>query len=100
MYIILWKYRIKKEKQAEFEEIYSPNGKWAELFKKTTNYLGTELLQDEAQPDLYFTIDRWRSKEDFIAFQTQFEDEYHALDRECEGLTESEIFIGRGEATF
>jgi hypothetical protein len=47
MYLILWEYHVKPEKRAEFEQIYSPGGAWAELFQKGTGYLGTELMRDE-----------------------------------------------------
>ena len=97
MFIILWEYQIKLEKQSEFESIYFPNGAWAELFKKSTGYLGTELLRDEINPQRYLTIDRWNSKEDYEAFMYQYEKEYKALDAQCEGLTESESLLGKWE---
>jgi len=95
MFIILWEYLVKPEKRIEFEAIYSPNGAWAELFKKSTGYLGTELLRDETNPQRYLTIDHWRSKEDYEAFLLKYTQEYKALDAQCEGLTESESLLGR-----
>ena len=92
---IVWEYQVKAEKQLEFEEIYSPNGVWAELFKKSTGYLGTELLCDKNQPHRYLTIDRWVSKEGYEAFQSRWEEEYKVLDAQCEGLTERESLLGR-----
>jgi heme-degrading monooxygenase HmoA len=98
MFIIIWKYQVKPETQTEFEAIYSPNGVWAELFKKSTGYLGTELLRDERNLQRYFTIDRWESKEDYQAFLFQYEKEYKALDAQCESLTESESLLGKWES--
>jgi heme-degrading monooxygenase HmoA len=95
MYTILWEYQVKEEKQSEFEEIYSPNGVWAKLFKKGTGYLGTELLRDEKQPQRYLTIDRWVSKENYEAFQSQWKKEYKALDAQYKGLSERESLMGR-----
>jgi len=98
MYIILWEYQVKTEKRAEFVAVYAPNGAWAVLFRKTAGYLGTELLQDETNPERFLTIDRWKSKESFEAFKLQWEKEYKELDAQCEGLTESESLLGRWES--
>jgi heme-degrading monooxygenase HmoA len=98
MLIILWEYQVKAEKQTEFEAIYSPNGTWAELFKQSTGYTGTELLRDEINPQRYLTIDRWESQEDYETFLSQHEEEYKALDVQCEGLTESESLLGKWES--
>jgi len=95
MYIIIWEYRIKPEKQSEFEKIYSSTGVWVELFRLGAGYIGTELSHDETNPRRYLTIDRWESKEGYNAFLSQWKVEYSALDTQCEGLTESESCIGR-----
>jgi len=95
MFIILWEYQVKPDRRSDFESIYSPAGVWTELFKKGTGYIGTELFHDETRPYRYLTIDRWASKEDYETFLSQWEKEYKALDKRCEGLTESESLIGR-----
>ena len=95
MHIIIWEYQVKPEQQAEFEKIYAANGAWVELFKKGAGYLSTELFQKTNLPLRFLTIDRWKSKDDYEAFLSQRQEEYKALDAQCEGLTESEIEIGR-----
>lgn len=97
MYIIIWEYLTLAEKQSEFEETYFADGAWAELFKKSTGYLGTELMRDNANPRRYLTLDRWESKEDYDAFISAHEKEYKILDQQCEGLTENESLIGKWE---
>jgi heme-degrading monooxygenase HmoA len=97
MYIIIWQYQVKFEKQSQFERIYSSNGAWAELFKNSAGYLGTELFHDKTIPQRYLTIDRWESKKEYEAFLTEREDEYKTLDKQCEGLTESESLVGNWE---
>jgi len=96
MYLILWEYHIKPEKREEFEQIYSPSGAWAELFKKGAGYLGTELVLDETDPQKYLTVDRWASKEEYESFLEHWEQEYEALDKQCEGLTKHEVLLGKG----
>ena len=97
MYIIIWEYQVKQEKQSEFEKIYSPNGAWAELFKKEAGYLGTDLLRDANQPQRYLTIDRWNSKEEYENFLMRRDKEYKTLDAQCEDLTEHEALLGKME---
>jgi len=99
MYIILWEYQVKLEKQAEFEKIYAANGAWAELFKKGTGYLGTELLYKADQPPCFLTIDRWASKQAYETFLTRWAGEYKFLDTQCEGLTEQESLLGTWSST-
>lgn len=99
MYIIIWEYQVKPEKQSEFETLYSSAGAWDGLFRKGTGYLGTELSHDETNPRRYLTIDRWKSREDYEGFLSRWKKEYNALDVQCEGLTESESCTGKFHVT-
>jgi hypothetical protein len=47
----------------------------------------------------YLTFDYWASAETYESFRRNHVAEYGVVDRECEGLTESEKEIGRFEAT-
>jgi len=94
MYIIIWEYQVIPERRIEFENIYAPNGAWAELFKKGNGYLGTELIHSTEHPAQYITIDRWDSKENYESFLLQYKNEYKNLDTQCEGLTEHESCLG------
>lgn len=96
MYLILWEYHIKLETREKFEQIYSSTGAWAKLFKNDAGYLGTELLLDETDPQKYLTIDRWVSKETYESFLEHWKQEYEMLDRQCAGLTELEVLLGKG----
>lgn len=96
MYIILWEYHVKAEKQADFEQIYSPSGAWVELFKKGAGYLGTELLRDETNSLRYITIDRWESKSAYKVFLSMWEQAYGELDAQGAGLTERESLLASG----
>jgi heme-degrading monooxygenase HmoA len=92
---ILWIYRVKPESRAAFEAIYSAEGEWAQLFRQTSGYAGTELL---SQADgRYATIDRWVRPADFERFKERFRAAYEALDKRCESLTLDEQFLGSFE---
>ncbi len=94
MFVVIWQFEIAEEKMAAFEAAYGPEGAWANLFRSSPNYLGTELLGDAYITGNYLTIDRWSSEQDFRAFRKDHDPEYEALDRSCDALTSRETRIG------
>jgi heme-degrading monooxygenase HmoA len=94
MFVILWQFDITDENTAGFEAAYGASGSWAQLFSRSKDYLGTELLKDAYVPGRYVTVDRWRSEDAFRAFRAQHDAEYEILDRECDSLTGVEMRIG------
>lgn len=95
MFVILWEFRVKPGHLAEFKKNYAPDGQWSQLFSRSNGYLKTELLHDESQPDRFITIDQWTSSVEYETFLSQWPAEYASLDAQCDGLTESEILLGR-----
>ena len=94
MFVVVWQFEISEEKIAGFEAAYGPEGAWAQLFRNSPNYLGTELLRDAYIPFTYLTIDRWASEDDFRAFRKDHDTEYEVLDRASDSLTSRETRIG------
>jgi heme-degrading monooxygenase HmoA len=94
MFVVVWQFEIAEDKIAAFEAAYGPEGSWAQLFRNSSNYLGTELLRDAYVPGSYVTIDRWKSETDFRSFRKSHDKEYEALDRACDSLTGRETRIG------
>ena len=94
MFVVVWQFEISEEKVAGFEAAYSAEGEWAQLFRASSGYKGTELLRDAYVPGAYLTIDRWNSEEDFRAFRKAHDQEYETLDRACDSLTSRETRIG------
>ena len=94
MISIVWTYRVKPDKAAEFERRYSSDGDWARLFARAAGYGETLLLRDLKQSGRYLTIDRWDSPAAFAEFKRSFAAEYEKLDRICDSLTETEERIG------
>jgi heme-degrading monooxygenase HmoA len=94
MFVIIWKFEIAEDKVAGFEAAYGPEGAWAQLFRTSPDYRGTELLRDAYDSGSYLTIDRWTSEEAFRAFRKSHDAEYEKLDRECDALTSRETRVG------
>lgn len=94
---IVWEFRVRPERAAEFERRYAADGDWARLFRRAPGFRFTSLARDAQAPDRYLTIDGWDDLASFERFQQDFAREYEALDKECEGLTVEEKRIGRFE---
>src|SRR5262249_27840656 len=96
MYALMWGFRVSREREAAFRQAYGSDGDWARLFRRSTGFLSTELLESESKGDeqRFLTVDRWASVEDYEAFRAARQAEYHALDQVCDALTEQETFIG------
>jgi heme-degrading monooxygenase HmoA len=60
----------------EFERVYGPEGEWAEFFRRSRGYIGTELLRDIEVPGRYLVIDRWESADAYNAFAAERQEEY------------------------
>lgn len=94
MFVVVWQFEIAEENVAAFEAAYGPQGAWAQLFRLSPSYLGTELLHDAYIPGSYLTIDRWASEDHFRAFRKDHDQEYESLDRSSDALTSRETRIG------
>ena len=94
MFAVVWQFEIAEEKIAAFESTYGPEGSWAQLFRTSPVYRGTELLRDAYVAGIYLTIDRWTSEEAFRAFRKAHDADYETLDRACDALTSRETRIG------
>ena len=94
MFVVVWQFEIAEEKILAFEASYGPEGAWAQLFRNSPSYLGTELLHDAYVAGSYLTIDRWASEDDFRAFRKDHDAEYESLDRSSDSLTSRETRIG------
>ena|SRR5579864_3720862 len=93
-YVIVWEFRIKTEKEAEFVEHYGPDGSWARFFRRSEAYLRTELVRDVADQERFLTLDYWRSQSEFKRFREQNLAEYERLDKQFERLTGTETRLG------
>ncbi len=94
MFVVVWQFEIAEEKIPAFEAAYGPDGAWAQLFRTSPDYVGTELLRDAYIPGFYLTVDRWASEDAFRAFRRDHDPEYEAIDRSSDSLTSRETRIG------
>lgn len=95
---VVWEYRIRPERKADFEKHYAKDGTWAVFFRRSTAYRGTILARSPDEPHRYVTIDEWESLQAFREFHAEQAREYDALDRACGALTMEERLVGVFEA--
>jgi heme-degrading monooxygenase HmoA len=93
-YVIVWEFQVRQARNAEFVQKYGPEGAWARFFRGSTGFIRTELVRDVVVDFRYLTLDYWQSEEEFDGFRKQNLAEYERLDKEFEGLTESETRLG------
>lgn len=93
-FVYIWTYTVKVEHQAEFERAYGPDGEWAQFFSHSPDYLGTDLIQDVANPLRYLTLDHWTTQAARDTYRHANQVTFTQIDERCEHLTESETLIG------
>lgn len=94
IFTYLWEYKVKEEHIDAFEHQYGPDGDWVKLFKRSPDYIDTELHRDRDDPHRFVTLDYWVSKEARDKFKKLHDDAFATIDKRCEAFTETEKFIG------
>lgn len=94
VYVTMWEFMAKPEFRAEFENFYGPGGEWVQLFRRSKAFLRTEFLRDRQSENRYVTVDYFSSQAGFDDFMRELRQEYEALDRRSDGLTDSQSEIG------
>ena len=93
-YTSLWEFQVSPGMEVEFERIYGPAGAWSQLFRLSSDYIETLLLKDHSIAGRYLTVDRWLNMAGYLAFKSEFADQYMQLDKMCESLTMDEHPVG------
>ena len=94
MHSIVWAYRVTPGREPEFERMYGADGDWARLFRRSADYLGTQLFRDTADAARYVTVDHWTSQEACEDFLQRVRDDYAVLDARGDMLTVEEARLG------
>jgi hypothetical protein len=97
MFLVLWEFEVKPDKEERFESVYGASGAWQELFRRDTNFQKTLVLRDPFRPRVYVTLDFWYLRDAYHRFKEKYADEYHRIDKSCEDLTLSQRSLGEFE---
>ena len=96
MHVVLWRFRARPGREAEFETAYGEDGTWVRFFRTGPGFLGSELMR--GTDGTYLTIDRWVSEDSYQAFRDAHAEAYAAIDARCEALLVEEALVGAVEA--
>ena len=94
MYRIVWEYDAAPERVSEFERVYGASGKWVDFFRKSEDYVSTELFRSLDSPTRFMTLDSWRTRAGYEAFRKANAEEYSQIDEQCTRLTAHERILG------
>jgi quinol monooxygenase YgiN len=94
VYVAMWEFKAKPGERAEFENFYGPDGEWVQFFHRSKCFLRMEFFRDRDDENHYVTLDYFTSRAGYDDFRREFRQEYEALDRRCDGVTQSEREIG------
>ena len=94
-FAVIWEFRARSGMEEAFEAAYGAEGDWVRLFRKSPEYVRTELIRDVDDRGRYLTIDVWRSGVAYESFRDSNREEYKKIDALCAEMTEAEREIGR-----
>ena len=89
MHVIVWRFTTGDPER--FEQHYGPDGTWAKFFRRSSDYVRTDLLKGA---DAYLTLDWWTSLTAYDAFREEHAEDYAMIDTLCEALTMFEEKLG------
>jgi heme-degrading monooxygenase HmoA len=94
MYRIVWEYDAAPERVKEFEREYGSSGRWVDFFRRSEDYVSTELFRSLDSPTRFMTLDCWRTRAGYEAFRKAHADDYSRIDEQCAQLTAHERILG------
>jgi heme-degrading monooxygenase HmoA len=93
--VVLWDYRVRRDRLEEFEALYRPDGEWTGLLRQSPAFVSTTLWKDHEDPLRYVVADRWTSATVMDEFVRERAAEYATLSERGARLFEREVRIGR-----
>ena len=93
-FVYIWSYRVREGCEGDFEALYGSDGAWVRLFRKSPEFLGTDLLRDRNTESHYVTVDQWTSERAHREFVASHRKEFNDLDSQGERLTTKETQLG------
>lgn len=93
-YAYIWTYRVWPESREAFAKAYGPNGEWVRFYAQSDNYIRTDLLIDEKNPDRFSTIDYFKTKESRDGLVRARKQKFDEIDQRWDEATIEEEFVG------
>jgi hypothetical protein len=94
MFRIVWEFDAAPDRVSEFERVYGSAGQWVDFFRRSPDYVSTELFRSLDSPTRFMTLDSWRTRAGYEAFRKAYANEYAAIDESCTRMTAHERILG------
>jgi quinol monooxygenase YgiN len=94
MYRLVWEFDAQPERADEFDQVYGADGQWADFFRRSPEYLGTQLYRNTQNPLRFIAVDQWRSRASYETFRKNNAADYATLDAWCRQLLTHERMLG------
>jgi heme-degrading monooxygenase HmoA len=95
MLVLVFSYEAREPER--FEQVYGPEGEWAQFFRQGDGYVGTELLRDVETAGRYLVVDRWESADAYNAFVAANQAEFARRVDDTRIYYEQELRLGTFE---
>jgi hypothetical protein len=98
-FVAAFAYEVDPALVERFEAVYGPDGEWARFFRRSDEYVGTELWRSTAAgPPRFLVIDRWTGRRGYEDFLAAYRTEYDARSAATAALYRREDALGRFQA--
>jgi len=90
------KFWVANGRRAEFETVFSPDGRWSRLLSRADGYSVTEVWCESPEVLQYRVKDFWNWHRNFEVFRARFHAEFEEFEKwlRSEKLVEREQFLG------
>jgi quinol monooxygenase YgiN len=89
MFQVIWELKVKFKELEKFEQFYDAKGAWVKFFSKSSDYLGTDVLESGESDGIFLVIDEWNSDEAFNEFVKTRKTEYDLLEENAKSASRS-----------
>jgi hypothetical protein len=95
MFQVIWEIKVKFKEREKFESFYDPKGDWVKFFSKSTDYLGTDVLESGEGDGIFLVIDEWSSEQAYTGFVKSQKAAYDLLEEKAKtaSRTKKRIWI-------
>jgi len=95
MFQVIWELKVKFKERDKFELFYDAKGEWVKFFSKSSDYLGTDVLENVEGDGIFLVIDGWQSEEAFTEYVKIQKADYDLLEEKAKlaSRTKKRIWI-------
>ena len=87
MFQVIWELKVKFKEREKFEQFYDAKSDWVKFFKKSPEYLGTDILDSGEGDGIFLIIDEWQSETAFSEYIKTRKADYDLLEEKAKSAS-------------